>query len=148
MNKDHPNIDAHLAVSRIVPGVFGFAFAGIGLTVLAFLWGTPFNTFGSPPLFFRIFGSFIALCFVAAGGSTLFAAIAGGRAFGQKLPYDKLQELGMESRSTEPLSSPVNYSCSNCGAQLADQSDVSPLGDVKCSFCRQWFNIHRPPERL
>jgi DNA-directed RNA polymerase subunit RPC12/RpoP len=151
MQKDPVVAGAELA-SRIVFGVFGFAFAGIGLTTLGFLWGTPFNQFGSPPLFFRIFGSFIALCFVAMGGSTCFAAVMGARSFGARLPLDQIKDLqdSFGPGPTDPLvphsSSPLNYSCSNCGAQLSTQSEVSPLGDVKCSFCHQWFNIHRPKE--
>ena len=143
MNRDRNNLDTQLAASRLIGGVFGFAFAGIGLSTLGFLWGTPFNQFGSPPLFFRIFGSFIALVFVVTGGTTFFAAIAGG----QSLPLSKLDERGIADNPPDLPSSPLNYSCANCGAQLAKQADVSPLGDVKCSFCHQWFNIHRPPAR-
>ena len=40
----------------------GFAFAGIGLTVLAFLWFGD-DGFGGPPLVFKVFGSFIAIVF-------------------------------------------------------------------------------------
>jgi hypothetical protein len=145
MNDDRTDFDAQLMASRVIFGVFGFAFGGIGLTVLGFLWGTPFNQFGSPPLFFRIFGSFIALIFVVVGGSTFLAAIAGRRMINQKIPISRFQSRQPEERPLEPLSgSPLHYACSNCGAQLANNSDVSPLGDVKCSFCHQWFNIHRP----
>ena len=50
-----------------IPRLMGIVPLGIGLTVLGFLWLTPFNEFGSPPLFFRVFGSFIALAFVLTG---------------------------------------------------------------------------------
>ena len=56
MENDRRHIDAQLAASRIVFGVFGFAFAGIGITLLGFLWLTPFDAFGSPPLFFESSG--------------------------------------------------------------------------------------------
>lgn len=64
-------------VGRFIGGVFGLVFAGIGLTVIIFLWGAPFGEFGSPPVIFRIFGSFIAIAFVAMGGGAAFAAITG-----------------------------------------------------------------------
>ena len=144
MENDRRHIDAQLAASRIVFGVFGFAFAGIGITLLGFLWLTPFDAFGSPPLFFRIFGSLIAICFVAVGGSTLFAAVTGQPVSGRSIPFKTIQNKEIETRPIEPSLSALNYACSNCGAQLAAKSDVSPLGDVKCSFCHQWFNIHRP----
>jgi hypothetical protein len=146
MNRDPANLNAQLAGSRIVFGVFGFAFAGIGLTVLGFLWLTPFNQFGSPPLFFRIFGSFVALCFVAMGGTTFVGAILGNRLQRPVADFDKFNETKTDGPPNAPAAplSPLNYCCSNCGAKLAKQSDVSPLGDVKCSFCHQWFNIHRP----
>ena len=44
---------------------------GIGLTVLGGLWLAPFGEFHSPPLFFRIFGSIIALAFVTFGAVAL-----------------------------------------------------------------------------
>ena len=146
MNRNPVNLDAQLAASRIVFGVFGFAFAGIGITVLGFLWLTPFNQFGSPPLFFRIFGSFIALCFVAMGGTTFVAAIRGNRLQRPGTDFDKFNQTELEGSPSAPAAplSPLNYCCANCGAKLMNQADVSPLGDVKCSFCHQWFNIHRP----
>ncbi|HVE59795.1 MAG TPA: hypothetical protein VNB22_23485 [Pyrinomonadaceae bacterium] len=36
-----------------------------------------------------------------------------------------------------------NYQCKNCGAALGEKADVSPSGDVKCSYCNKWFNIHK-----
>lgn len=118
---------------------------GIGLTVLGFLWLTPFNEFGSPPLFFRIFGSFIALAFVLQG-----AAMVSGR-----LPMDaevlrKVMDLARQGRPPAGQGTEVGagegatgYRCPNCGASIAEGGDVSPSGDVKCDHCRRWFNIHR-----
>ena len=144
MNRDPANLNAQVAASRIVFGVFGFAFAGIGITMLGFLWLTPFDQFGSPPLFFRIFGSFIALCFVAMGGTTFVGAILGSRQQRPVAGFDKFNETKMEADAPAAPLLPLNYCCSNCGAKLTKQSEVSPLGDVKCTFCHQWFNIHRP----
>ena len=145
MNRDPVNLNAQLVASRIVFGVFGFAFAGIGITVLGSLWLAPFNQFDSPPLFFRIFGSFIALVFVAMGGTTFVAAIFGNHLQRPGTNFDKFNDTKEQRPPNAPAvpMSPLNYCCSNCGAKLTNKADVSPLGDVKCSFCHQWFNIHR-----
>ena len=109
---------------------------GIGLSVLGFLWLTPFNEFGSPPLFFRIFGSFIALAFVLVGGG-MIAASFGLR--GVKLP--RPGDPGVPP--APPQAGAVGYQCVHCGATLGENADVSPHGDAKCAHCGRWFNIHR-----
>ena len=111
--------------------MFGFAFAGIGLTVLGFLWGT--HGFGEPPLFFKLFGSFIAIVFVAVGGTRFFAAIKGA---------PSLTENTNSAPSDAVLDEGTGYKCPACGARLGEGTDVSPKGDVKCGYCKQWFNIH------
>ena len=120
--------------ARFVFGVFGFIFGGIGLTVLIFLWGTPFDEFGSPPLVFRIFGSFIAIGFVAFGGTMAFAALRG--------PSFMAPLVSSKDGADPPSGTPGKYRCPNCGAPLGEGADVSPMGDVKCPFCKSWFNIH------
>jgi hypothetical protein len=67
---------------RIIGGVFGFVFFGIGLTVIGFLWGAGFNELDSPPIFFRIFASLISLAFITIGGLTLLSAVMGRNLFG------------------------------------------------------------------
>lgn len=37
---------------------------------------------------------------------------------------------------------PRDYHCDQCGAVLGDNSDVSPSGDFKCTYCGKWSNIH------
>jgi len=32
-------------------------------------------------------------------------------------------------------------SCTHCAAPLHDDTEISPSGDVKCPFCRSWFNV-------
>ena len=133
------NPDPSGGAGRFIGAVFGIAFLGIGLTVLGFLWGTPFDEFGSPPLFFRIFGSFIAIVFVAVGGGTAYAAITG------KNPRSRMSKFTRRNQSDpgalEPPG-PESYVYDSCGAPLSSDADVSPLGDVKCSHCQRWFNIH------
>jgi hypothetical protein len=115
---------------------------GIGITVIGFLWGAPFNEFGSPPLLFRFFGSFIALAFVMIGAGILFGKMPSrhNRVFDQIADAARRQQEQEEDR--EPGSSPGKYACPRCGAPLADGADVSPHGDVKCTFCTTWFNVH------
>jgi hypothetical protein len=117
---------------------------GIGITVIAFLWGAPFGEFGSPPLFFRFFGSFIALAFVMVGAGILFGATTKARS----RIFDRLGDAArrQQGRDHEEDDSPARpsgrYTCPHCGAPLADGADVSPHGDVKCTYCTSWFNIH------
>jgi hypothetical protein len=118
-------------LGRFIGAVFGFVFGGIGLTVLGFLWGE--RGFGEPPLFFKLFGSFIAIAFVAFGATFFLAAIKGP---------------GSQPESTRTASTDVapgtgsGYQCPSCSARLGEGADVSPKGDVKCGYCKQWFNIH------
>tara|TARA_R110002072_G_scaffold233795_1_gene391382 strand:- start:62785 stop:63210 length:426 start_codon:yes stop_codon:yes gene_type:complete len=124
---------------------------GIGMTVLIFLWSAPFGAFGSPPLFFRVFGSFIALAFVLTGVAIFVGA---GRIGDPRRMAQSLQELRKELDATQrPVNSSsaqsdtatkpkVGYDCPKCGAALGKDADVSPGGDVKCGYCERWFNIH------
>jgi DNA-directed RNA polymerase subunit RPC12/RpoP len=116
--------------------LFGIIPLGIGLSVLGFLWLTPFNEFGSPPLFFRIFGSFIALAFVLVGGG-MIAATFGAR----------IRGLPGQGTTGPSMNAPAGggYQCAHCGATLGKEAEVSPHGDVKCAHCGRWFNIHKGP---
>jgi hypothetical protein len=114
---------------RFIGAVFGFAFAGIGLTIIGFLWTA--RGFGESPLVFKLFGSFIALVFVAAGGTTFVAAIRG-----------RPLHSGPTASGQSPAAPGTGYTCPACGARLGEDADVSPKGDVKCGYCRKWFSIH------
>jgi hypothetical protein len=125
--------------------LFGIVPLGIGLTVLGFLWLTPFHEFGSPPLFFRLFGSFVALPFVFVGAAALFGnpeSWAKARIEQARRLRNLAQEAGLsENRPAQPGSS-AGYVCPSCNAPLGEKADVSPSGDVKCLHCGRWFNIH------
>lgn len=123
--------------------LMGIVPLGIGVTVLGFLWSQPFGGFHSPPLFFRVFGSFIALGFVLQGLVLLFASpekhLGRMRSMMERMRHQLPEDL---AGTNEPLAGGT-YGCPNCGAPLGDDADVSPSGDVKCPHCARWFNIHR-----
>jgi hypothetical protein len=147
----HQPTEPFAFAARFIGAVFGFVFFGVGLTVLIFLWSAG-DGFGSPPLFFRIFGSFLAIAFVAMGGTLGIGSLLG------KGPYSRASAMIRQIQETRqardpslpPGSGPIPpeapapsaYACQNCGAALGADAEVSPLGDVKCSFCGAWFNIH------
>jgi len=140
------SVDAGM-VPRFIFGVFGFVFAGIGISTIIVVWSQPWHEFGAPPLIFRVSASFISIAFIAFGAVTLFGAIWGRSGLGPSLnspvsPSQITVTVNPPARSPAAESS-VGYTCPRCGATLGDKSDVSPLGDVKCTFCKQWFNIHR-----
>ena len=129
--------------ARFIVGGVGLIFAGIGIAVLIFLWSAPFGQFGSPPLFFRVFGSFIALAFVLIGGGQFVMTAFGGGPIGQtQQMVDALRDQGVEVDAAADAPRKAAYACPGCGAPLAAGADVSPHGDVKCSYCGQWFNVH------
>jgi len=133
-----------LGAARFVGAVAGFVFAAIGVTVIVFLWGTPFDDFHSPPLFFRIFGSLIAIVFVAVGGSIGVASLRGTGPGMIATPPATSPGAPEPHRSGGPGENrPGAYQCPNCGAPLGASADVSPSGDAKCAFCGRWFNVHR-----
>jgi hypothetical protein len=109
--------------------IFGF----IGIALIAFLWGSG-DGFGSPPLFFKIFGSLIALGFVAMGFGMPLSALRGGR--------EVEDQITRGSQPQPPPAAPGSLQCPNCGANVG-KAEVSPSGDVKCIYCHGWWNIHR-----
>jgi hypothetical protein len=120
---------------RFIGAVFGFVFAAIGLTVIVFLWSSDPDDFHSPPLFFKIFGSLIAVVFVLVGGTVGVASL-------RHKPVVLPGPTGAETVAAAPAAA-GGYKCPHCAAPLGEKADVSPSGDAKCSFCGRWFNIHR-----
>lgn len=122
---------------------FGVVPFGIGLTVLFFVWTSDFG-----PLFFRVFASFVALGFVMFGGAFLFGPSMLTRQQGQLASMLKrvqgiAKDQATESESPVTKTPKVGYACASCGAALGSDAEVSPSGDVKCSYCQRWFNIHK-----
>jgi hypothetical protein len=138
------NVQQGATTARFMGAIMGLVFGGIGLTTLVFLWGSPFGQWDSPPIFFRIFGSFIAIAFVAVGGLAAITALKGGATPGGSLLSQSLAEPGIRpAAGATDEASIASYTCPHCGAPLPAKADVSPLGDVKCPFCNVWFNIHQ-----
>lgn len=124
--------------------IFGVVFGGIGLTVLIFMIFAG-SGFGSPPLFFRIVASFIALAFIGVGGTTVYGMIRALKNKGNTFEFPPNETHTTRSGSPQAPPSPggpKQYSCPSCGAPLGADLEVSPHGDAKCSFCSRWFNIH------
>ena len=121
---------------RVLIGVFGLVFAGAGVCMLALIWGEESNFVPVPA---RLFGSLICVAFVAFGGTMAFTALRGGSFGAVNLPT--LGDMGATNSPT-PTTTPAGYICPHCGAALGAKTDVSPMGDTKCPFCGQWFNVH------
>jgi hypothetical protein len=102
--------------------LFFVIFGCVGLTIIGFLW-----TADGPPLFFRIFGSFVGLAFAVMGFGVPLTALKSNRSEGVEM--------------NERPSTGLGYKCPNCAAGL-DNQEVSPAGDVKCAYCSKWYNIH------
>lgn len=117
--------------------LIGIVPLGVGLTVIISLWSAPFGQFGSPPLFFRVFGSFVALFFLLIGGALVF-----GAASPENLSERLKQMADAKHKPDRAKGGAKQYVCASCSAPLDRQAEVSPLGDVKCRHCGRWFNIH------
>jgi hypothetical protein len=134
------------STGRLIAILFGIVPLGIGLTVIGFLWFTPFGQFHSPPLFFRIFGTFVALPFVFIGAAAIFGRpdtmLQKARTRAESLAHDLKRNMPEQSSSIADAGSSAGYVCPSCNAPLGDNADVSPSGDAKCSHCGRWFNIH------
>ncbi len=134
MNDPRPDLP-----QRIFAAIFIGVFGCIGITILIFMWGGFEDGFGEPPLFFRIFASFIAIAFIASSAMGIRSALRG----------KPLRPGGMRRRSGRKSFEPAqrvegdDYSCPNCGSGLETDIEISPSGDVKCPYCKTWFNVRR-----
>jgi hypothetical protein len=140
MNEKMPS-----ASERIIAGVCGLFFGGIGLGILGGNLES-FGEFHSPPLFFRFVGILMSLPPLAIGAMFLFAAITGKapRALAASSRDRAGRLLGKRHRSQsdqEHATPPGTYTCPRCAAPLNSGTDVSPNGDVKCNHCGSWFNV-------
>ncbi len=132
-------------MQRIIAIAFGAAFGGIGLSLLGFMWLSDHNEFGTPPLFFRVFASFMAIPFVAIGGATFYSGLTGNLiSHPRNLANDLLQQLAdsnIGNAPKKPAETKDNLDCPHCGSPTGDAADISPSGDVKCGHCRNWYSV-------
>jgi len=113
--------------------VFVSLFGFVGIALLVFLW-KPSHGMMEPPWIFRIVGSLIALMFVAMGFGL---PLSGLKAVAKNQP----EAPAVPSENPETAS--TGYRCPSCGAALGQDQEVSPSGDVKCTYCKRWWNIHQ-----
>ena len=111
----------------IVDFALGAFFCSLGVTMLKTPW------IGIPWLF-RFWGGLIAFACLAVGLIMVF---------GSMVRQILRNRDARDARAQTAVDAPVNsgYACPNCGAPLASAADVSPLGDVRCGYCQQWFNV-------
>ena len=112
-------------IGRLIAGVFG----AIGLVVIVSLWTA--DGLGEPPLFFKLVGTLMA---------SIFALVGGAGALGLEPPAPPIGSTRGASRAGPQGA--AQLACTNCGAALEEGADVSPSGDVKCTYYQRWFNIH------
>jgi len=145
LNPDDHNLKPVEVAGRAVVVILGITFGGIGVALIGFLWTE--HGFGEPPTFFKIFGTLIALPFVAIGSIALLGGL-GMKSFALKSPEQSVAERLKAMRQEPPKTPreshgpPTSYTCPHCGAPLGTSSDASPHGDVKCRHCETWFNIY------
>ncbi|MEO6436666.1 MAG: hypothetical protein ABIP55_13020 [Tepidisphaeraceae bacterium] len=147
---DLPNnpLGAATTAARFLGTAFGLVFFGIGVTVIGFMWFGD-DGFGSPPVFVKVFASFIALGFIAMGGTLAASAFFGagmlnkhGATIGEAMKRAKQTQADTRATDKSPSASPGSYACPQCGAAIGEKPDVSPMGDTRCAFCGRWFNVH------
>ncbi|MDA3962676.1 MAG: hypothetical protein PF961_17970 [Planctomycetota bacterium] len=126
-----------------IASIFGL----IGLTMLVTLWGI--SGFGSPPLIFKLFGSFICLAFIGVSAFIAIGALRGPVLLrrAQQANRSAAQTQGTpahRSPAGTAASAPASndcLGCPNCGAAVTSDDEISPSGDVKCRHCTSWFNV-------
>ena len=125
-NSRHDPIRKIGLAGRVFTSFFGIIFALVGLSVIVFLWSRPSGGFGSPPVFFRVFGSLIGLAFIGFGVMSAFGALSMGKVM------DHARRAAAKARRT-------GAKCPNCGAAVANRIAGPDSNDVECTFCGSVF---------
>ncbi|MCF7974246.1 MAG: hypothetical protein K9N55_10555 [Phycisphaerae bacterium] len=117
-------------MQRLFAIVFSIPFLGVPIAMISMLWSH--DGFGGPPIAMKIAGSLICGAVGFAGLFMMFTAIFGKAA----------SRHNAVNRSQLTTSKTHEYKCTNCGAGIGVDSDISPSGDIKCQFCNSWFNVN------
>lgn len=118
--------------------VFLLVFVGIGVSVIVRVW-TDSNT----PLFARLVATFIGTMFVVGPGSAILRQLARLRqaAHGTSEAWESSGSPEADAAPRRKISRSLE--CPRCAAGLGPEYEVSPTGDVHCSYCKCWFNPDR-----
>ncbi len=121
---------------KIFAIVFMLPFVAVPLFMMAMLWGE--SGFGGPPLFMKLAGTCICLA-VMSGGLFGMYSIVTGKANRFKLN----RQTGSFNHGPTAHRERGDYSCPHCGAAISTEAEISPSGDVKCPYCKSWFNVNK-----
>lgn len=136
MHSPLPNL-----IQRIVAGMFGLVFAGVGLSFGFGIWGH--SGFGAPPLLFRLVFSAVGLLFATIGIGIVISAITNQLGPGAlKNHLHEFQKFHSELQQKHEQRQPGSNVCPNCSAPVGN-AEISPSGDVKCLHCKNWYNVRR-----
>jgi len=88
---------------------------------------------------------------VLSGFVAMFFAIMKHRKSIHEIAERALSEHSQHRQSPSDSKADLNvgaanrdhYCCSNCGANLRSDTEVSPSGDFKCGYCQSWSNVNR-----
>ncbi|WP_437188138.1 hypothetical protein SH668x_001568 [Planctomicrobium sp. SH668] len=119
-----------LHLLTVIP--FIVAVLGLSTTLIVFIWS---GVFGPVHVFFKIVGTWIGICAI----SVTVGMIANSMRIVSQSPASSQPAMPHGGQSQSP-----RYHCEHCSAKLDKESTVSPLGDIQCTYCGKWFNIHRP----
>jgi hypothetical protein len=115
------------AAAFLVDFVLGAFFCSLGVTMLK----TPWHGI---PWVLRLGGGLIGFACLAVGLIMVFGSLV-------RQILQNRDARDARAQITEDASLNSGYACPNCGATLANGAEVSPLGDAKCGYCQQWFNV-------
>lgn len=102
--------------------------------------GLPDSSLSGAPAFFKLMGSLVAFGFII--GSAVMLRVIWSRKLkvGPAAMHGSISPAPAEGNSSQQG---LDLQCDHCGAGLEVSTEISPSGDVKCSYCKRWFNVRR-----
>ena len=113
--------------------IFALPFIFGPVAMMSMLWAD--DGWGAPPLAMKLAGTAICAAVGCAGLLMAFKALTG------EAPQIKQTALDSQRELSTRQSNELDYACDNCGASISADADISPSGDVKCTYCNSWFNV-------